>query len=78
MIKKQSHKLIHDLVAAIQPLDQLEEEHVRFVLRWIESGAEIFRLAKPATPDTHLVCYFVIFDPETNQILLTAHRKSAL
>lgn len=77
-MKKKSHQIIYDLIAAINPLDQLEEQHIHFVLQWIESGAEIFRLEKPATPDTHLVCYFVLFDSETNQVLLTDHRKSGL
>lgn len=36
--------IIHNPVAAIKPLDQLEEQHIHFVLHWIESGAEIFRL----------------------------------
>jgi 8-oxo-dGTP pyrophosphatase MutT (NUDIX family) len=77
-MKKQSHKIIQDLVATIKPLDHLEEQHIYFALQWIASDAEIFRLAKPATPDTHLVCYFVLLDSETNQILLTAHKKSGL
>jgi 8-oxo-dGTP diphosphatase len=69
---------IHQLVSSIEPLDSLEQEHIDFVLRWIESGAEVFRLEKPATPDIHLVSYFVVIDQTTNQILLTDHKKSGL
>lgn len=77
-MQKLSHKVVHDLVASIEPLDQIEEEHIHFVRRWIESGSEIFRLVKPSTPDTHLVAYFILFDQESGQILLTAHKKSSL
>jgi 8-oxo-dGTP diphosphatase len=69
---------IHQLVSLIRPLDNVEKEHIRFVLDWIGSGNEIFRLEKPATPDTHLVSYFVIISPERDQILLVDHKKAEL
>ena len=69
---------IHQIVSAIKPLDVLEEQHIRFVLDWIESGSEIFRIEKPAKPDTHLVSYFVIASPEMDRILLVDHKKAEL
>ena len=69
---------INQIVSAIKPLDVQEEQHIRFVLDWIESGSEIFRIEKPATPDTHLVCYFVIVSPEMDRILLVDHKKAKL
>ncbi len=69
---------IHQIISTIRPLDGLEEQHIRFVLDWIESGSEIFRIEKPATPDTHLVAYFVIASLEMNQILLVDHKKAEL
>lgn len=69
---------IHKIVSAISPLDKLEGQHIRFVLDWIESGDELFRIEKPATPETHLVSYFVITSPEMDQILLVDHRKAEL
>jgi hypothetical protein len=48
---------IHQVVTAISPLDKAEQEHICFVLDWIESGSDIFRIEKPATPETHLVSY---------------------
>jgi len=69
---------IHQIVSAMRPLDSLEEQHIRFVLDWIESGNEIFRIEKPATPDTHLVSYFVIVSPNMDQILLVDHKKAEL
>ncbi len=69
---------IHKIVSAIRPFDSLEDQHIRFVLDWIESGSEIFRIEKPATPDIHLVAYFVIASPEMDQILLVDHKKAEL
>jgi 8-oxo-dGTP diphosphatase len=69
---------IHQIVSAMKPLDALEEQHIRFVLDWIESGSEIFRIEKPATPDTHLVSYFVMTSPEMDRILLVDHKKAEL
>lgn len=69
---------IHQIVSGIRSLDSLEDQHIRFVLDWIESGNEIFRIKKPATPDTHLVAYFVIVSPEMDQILLVDHKKAEL
>lgn len=67
---------IYQIVSAIRPLDSLEDRHIRFVLDWIESGNEIFRIEKPATPDTHLVAYFVITSPGMDRILLVDHKKA--
>jgi 8-oxo-dGTP diphosphatase len=69
---------IHQIVSAIRPLDNQEDQHIQLVLDWIESGNEIFRIEKPATPDTHLVSYFVIFSSERDQVLLVDHKKAEL
>ena len=69
---------IYQVVTAISPLDKTEQEHIRFVLDWIESGSEIFRMEKPATPETHLVSYFVITSPDMDKILLVDHKKAEL
>ncbi len=69
---------IHQIVSSMSPLDELEQDHIRFVLDWIESGSEIFRIEKPATPDIHLVAYFVIASTEMDQVLLVDHKKAEL
>ena len=69
---------IHQIVSTIKALDTIEGQHIRFVLDWIESGSEIFRIEKPATPDTHLVSYFVIASVEMDRILLVDHKKAEL
>ncbi len=65
-------------ISLIEPLDELEKAHRDFVLQWIDSGAEIFRLEKPAHPPTHLVAYFLVFSPEESKILLVDHKKAEL
>jgi 8-oxo-dGTP diphosphatase len=69
---------IYQIVSSMSPLDELEQDHICFVLDWIESGSEIFRIEKPATPDIHLVVYFVIASPEMDQVLLVDHKKAEL
>lgn len=41
-----------------------------------DSGVELCRLAKPATPPTHLVSYFAVVDDD--HILLVDHRNALL
>jgi 8-oxo-dGTP diphosphatase len=65
-------------IASIIPFDNAEKEHLNFVKDWIASGAEIFRIEKPNKPDIHLVSYFIVIDPETNELLLVDHKKAEL
>jgi len=69
---------IKDMVLSIEPLDQIEKEHVEFILIWLDSPCQIFRIAKPATPDPHLVAYFVVIDRNASKILLVDHKKAEL
>jgi 8-oxo-dGTP diphosphatase len=63
-------------VASIQPFDEQEEIHQVETLAWIDSGAPLFRTAKPATPPKHLVSYFAVVDRDN--ILLVDHRNAQL
>jgi 8-oxo-dGTP diphosphatase len=67
---------IRDEVASIQPLDELEETHRTDALAWIDSGAPLFRTAKPATPPKHLVSYIAVIDG--GDILLVDHKSAQL
>ena len=58
----------------IQPLDTVEEAHLADARAWVESGAPLFRVAKPATPPKHLVAYFAVVDGAN--ILLVDHRNA--
>lgn len=69
---------IANTIQSIDPLDETERKHKQFVTKWIASGAELCRLQKPATPDTHLVSYFIPFDEAQQKILLVHHKKANL
>lgn len=60
-------------VQAIVPFDQRESLDKQKTLKWIQSGAGLFRIHKPAVPDKHLVVYFVLVDFEAQSILLCDH-----
>lgn len=63
-------------VELIQPLDELEQESKLNVLAWIDSGAELCRLRRPATPPKHLISYFVVVDDD--HLLLVDHINAEL
>ena len=63
--------LIRQEVLAIKPLDEFETQTISNVLDWIDSGVELCRIEKPATPNKHLVAYFPVVDGD--YILLVDH-----
>ena len=63
-------------VASIQPFDEQEENHRTDALGWIDSGAPLYRTAKPATPPKHLVSYVAVVDGR--EILLVDHKNAQL
>lgn len=63
-------------IEAIRPHDAVEAAHRAEALAWVDSGAELCRLAKPATPPRHLVSYFALVDGE--HVLLVDHRQALL
>lgn len=63
-------------IASISPLDALEARHRDEALAWVDSGVELIRQAKPATPPQHLVSYFAVVDGA--HILLVDHRNAQL
>ena len=67
---------ISDLLKQVSPFDQVEQVHIKDALDWIASGAEIFRIEKPATPPKHLVSYAVLVDSEKRKILLLDHKNA--
>lgn len=76
--KKSVTNIINDIVSSIEPLDALEDGHIKNTLVWIKSSVPIFRIAKPNIPDKHLVSYFVLFDQDAKKILLVDHKKAGL
>ena len=63
-------------VEAIHPLDGLESTTIHDTLRWIDSGSQLCRIEKPATPKKHLVSYFAIVDAD--HLLLVDHINAEL
>ncbi len=69
---------LHEIIAHIEPVDEVERIAVRRVLDWVESGAELYRRAKPDIPLQHLVSYFVLVDRTRKSLLLMDHIKAGL
>lgn len=67
---------IREEVELIQPLDGLEQHTKLDVLDWIDSGVELCRREKPATPPKHLISYFAVVDGD--HILLVDHINAEL
>ncbi len=67
---------IQNLIISLSPFDAEETLHRKFVLTWIESGAELFRIKKPDTPNIHLVAYAIFI--ADGKMLLTDHKRSGL
>lgn len=70
--------VVHDLVAGVVPFDEHETKDKAATLRWIRSGAPLFRIARPASPDKHLCVYFALFDETRRTVLLVDHVKAGL
>lgn len=69
------HEILTE-IGFITPLDALEQQHLDDALMWVQSGAELCRITKPATPPKHLVAYFAVID--TGHILLVDHKNAQL
>src|SRR5882672_8069873 len=68
--------IVRKELTSIKPLDDAEREHIAEALAWVDSGVELYRRAKPATPPKHLVSYFAVVDGD--HILLVDHRNAQL
>ena len=66
------------VVAAIDPIDELERMHRDSTIEWIRSGAPIFRTKKPEVPPKHLVSYFAVIDQQRGKLLLVDHKLAGL
>ena len=69
---------IRAVISQIQPVDAEEAEQIAFAQNWIDSGADLFRTETQTMPDPHLVCYFLLIDPEAQKVLLVEHKKASL
>src|SRR5690348_12369838 len=76
IVRPQMHDQIRAEIKLIKPFDEIERKHQTDAFKRFDSGAELFRLAKPATPPKHLVSYFAVIDGQT--ILLVDHKNAQL
>src|ERR1700724_4097079 len=67
-----------EIVAAIEPLDEVEREHRDSTIEWIRSGVRISRTMKPDVPPVHLVSYFALVDDIRGRLLLVDHKLASL
>ena len=70
--------VVHDLIGKIDPLDQVESEHIGDTLSWLESTDDVLRRRKPATPTRHLVSCVVRYNPKYTEVLLVDHVNAGL
>jgi 8-oxo-dGTP diphosphatase len=75
---RSSVAVVHDLVSALTPADEVEVDHQLDVLGWLRSSDDVYRRVKPATPPRHLVSYVVPVDPTDGSVLLVDHINAGL
>jgi 8-oxo-dGTP diphosphatase len=65
-------------VLAIRPSDEKEAADLAETLRWIDSGAPLYRTDGPGSPARHLVVYFALLDDASRSLLLIHHVKAQM
>lgn len=68
--------VVRDLFAGVSPCDVKEAADQEWMLDWVASGAQLFRLEKPATPPQHLAVYAALLDEESRSVMLVDHVKA--
>jgi 8-oxo-dGTP diphosphatase len=68
---------IRQLVADIAPFDDVESDTQVSIVKWIDSGAPLFR-EHGATPPIHLAVFFAFLDDASRKIMLVDHRKAGM
>jgi 8-oxo-dGTP diphosphatase len=66
--------LIRQEIDGIAPVDAIETTHRADALAWVDSGAALFRIEKPARPPKHLVSYIAVI--RGDNILLVDHKNA--
>jgi 8-oxo-dGTP diphosphatase len=75
---RSSVTVVHELVSALTPGDELEGRHHAGTLAWLNATDDVFRRVRPDTPPRHLVSYVVPVDPDDGAVLLVVHRNAGL
>jgi 8-oxo-dGTP diphosphatase len=71
-----SRSIVRRLVTGVDPYDEREAADQAWMLDWIGSGVELFRLKRPATPSEHLAVYAALLDEESRSVMLVDHVKA--
>lgn len=71
-----SRQLVRELVSGVVTSEALEAQAQEFALKWIDSGAGLFRIERPNIPDPHLCVYAVLIDDVARKVLVTDHVKA--
>ncbi|MEU0481363.1 NUDIX domain-containing protein [Streptosporangium sp. NPDC006013] len=65
--------MVRTLVASVEAGDPHEAADQQWMLEWIDSGAQLWRLEKPSTPPRHLAVYAILLDEPTQSIMIIFH-----
>ena len=75
-VRSDPRQVVRDAVAVVTPYDEREASDQRWMLDWIDSGASLFRTAKPASPPEHLAVYAALLDEAAGTLMLVDHAKA--
>ncbi|MGI5292672.1 NUDIX domain-containing protein [Nonomuraea polychroma] len=75
-VPSEPRSLLRALVAGVAPHDAKEAADRQWMLDWVDSGAQLYRLAKPATPPQHLAVYAALVDEHRRSVMLVDHVKA--
>jgi 8-oxo-dGTP diphosphatase len=67
------HSAIVSTLSSLTAFDDIEAAHLAEILAWLQSTADIYRRAKPSTPDRHLAVYCVPVDINERKVFLGHH-----
>jgi 8-oxo-dGTP diphosphatase len=65
-------------VLAVRPSDEKEAADQAEILRWVNSGAPLYRTAGPDSPPEHLCVYFALIDDASRSVLVIHHVKAQM
>ncbi|WP_239309749.1 MULTISPECIES: NUDIX domain-containing protein [unclassified Frankia] len=72
LLDDEPRSIIKDLVARVLPYDRQEADDQAEILRWVGSGAPLFRVRSLAVPPRHLAVYFALLTssqaPQTDRL----------
>lgn len=68
--------IVRDRARSVIPADAREAADQEDILRWVDSGAPLFRTEKPAVPPRHLAVYAALLDDAGRAVMLVDHKKA--